>query len=1201
VQSVAAAIGGPCWFLFKCLLPVAILVGLGLSITYVRLLNGPISLQFLAAPISRSIAAELPGVSVAIEDALVRLTDSGSIEFRMRNVRFSEVDGAPIAVAPLAAVSMSANALWSGRLAPDKIVLIEPRLLLVYSEGAGLSMSFAKGHATDAGTAPAGPDQKTVTPPAAATDDAVAPLQQIDLGRLIAQAGQRARRGADAASFLREIGVRNATIILDRSGRQTVWTVIEGNVDLEHKKRRSIVTGSMSLASSEGPWGVSFKIEEAEKANSVVLEAAVRDLVPRGLSAMLPEVPLLEALDFPLNSQARVDLSPEGGVVGGTMKLEIGRGVVVVPGFEKRPLTVDNGYFDIRYDARSRQIVMAPSTLQWSQGHTTMVGTITGGEGANAPWVVDIKSTEGRLSTDEFAVPPVAIEEATVQGVFAPDTGLFAFKQARLRAGGAQVDAAGEIATASGSQSLRVEGRIGPVSVEVAKAIWPRLLAPGARRWVGRQVNKARLTSAGFKVWVAAPRAGDGGPIDRRVSMTMEAADVSFVPAKTLAAVDVPRALLRIEGDGLEISVPEATSQVASGRRLTLKAARFTAVDIYGEPTLGEIAFRLQAPLPAAVDYLEQESLGIGTLGLPSEGLDGKVEGQFKINLPLIAGVEMSDFRIEGKVKVADGRAKQAIGPHDIQGATINIDVGDGSMNATGQMLVGGVGAKLSFQRIMGGMEDKQPPLRLTANLDAADRNQLGIDVNHIVSGDIPVDLMVTRGPRAEQQVRVRADLSGAELNIEPIAWRKPPGRQALLEFDVVRGPKGTRTDLHNFRVVGDDIAIDGNMVLDGKGRLTEFHFPNFALTLVSRSELQGTLRTDNVWDIKTRGQYWDGREFFRRLFSLGQAAEKQSPVKKDQAGVDLKADFDTIQGHGDIALKGLRLQMSRRAGRLSGLLARGNVEGGKPIEIGLQQTSNEPRKLVVMTEDAGQAFRMVGFYPNMQGGEMRLDVNLDGKGAAEKTGLLDVRRFALLGDPVLSEVLQTSGEASRDGTESGRRPKRKMERQSIDFDSLELPFSVGYNQFVLQDAQLRGPLLGASLTGKADFKTQLIDIGGTYSPLQGLNSLPSIIPGAGQVLTGSKGEGMVGITFRVSGPMAQPQVQFNPLSLLLPGFTRGLSEMGPSNPRVIPRDEKPAEKPKVKLPQAPGAGQAYRQAPAGAPRVAAPEISGGWSTERKQ
>ncbi|MEQ1613448.1 MAG: hypothetical protein ABL904_11900, partial [Hyphomicrobiaceae bacterium] len=589
--------------------------------------------------------------------------------------------------------------------------------------------------------------------------------------------------------------------------------------------------------------------------------------------------------------------------------------------------------------------------------------------GGKSVWAVDIKSTDGMLSGDEFAVPAVALEELVLRGNFAPDTGVLAVTQARVRAGGSQVEAAGEITTADGRQSLRMEGRIGPATAEIAKAIWPRMLGPGARRWVGKHVTKGRLSGGTFKVAIAASQ-GVVLPENRRVSLTLEATDVAFVPAKTLVPVDVPRALLRIEGDSLEISIPDASSQIGANRRVAMKSGRFTAVAIYDEPTLGEVAFRFQSPLLSAVDYLEQDSLGLGPLGLPSEGLDGKVEGNLKINLPLISGVTLSDMKIEGKARVTDGRAKQIIGSHDVQGATINIDVGDGAVNGTGQMLVGGVTAKLAFQRVLGAAEDQQPPLRLSANLDASDRNQLGLETSQIILGDIPVDLTMTRGGNGERQTRVRADLSGAELIIEPMAWRKAPGRQALLEFDVVRAQKN-RTELQNFRLVGDDIAIDGNMAIDGRGRLVEFHFPNFALTLVSRMELQGSLRADNVWDVKARGQYWDGRDFFRQLFAVGQTPEKPVPIKKDQPGVDLKAEIENVLGHGDISLKGLRLQMSRRGQKLVGLLARGTVEGGKPIEVGMQQTANEPRKLVVMTDDAGQAFRMVGFYPNLQGGVM--------------------------------------------------------------------------------------------------------------------------------------------------------------------------------------------------------------------------------------
>jgi hypothetical protein len=166
-----------------------------------------------------------------------------------------------------------------------------------------------------------------------------------------------------------------------------------------------------------------------------------------------------------------------------------------------------------------------------------------------------------------------------------------------------------------------------------------------------------------------------------------------------------------------------------------------------------------------------------------------------------------------------------------------------------------------------------------------------------------------------------------------------------------------------------------------------------------------------------------------------------------------------------------------------------------------------------------------------------------------------------------------------------------------IEFQLIQAPFSVGYNQFVLDDAQLRGPLLGARLRGKADFETQFVDIGGSYIPLQGIKSAVGELPALGQIFAGPKGEGVVGITCRIAGPMSQPQVMVNPLSLILPGAFRGLGEMAPATYRIVPRQKKVADPPKTKLPQAPVGGEPVRQPSAKAQRAVTPELSGGWST----
>jgi hypothetical protein len=300
----------------------------------------------------------------------------------------------------------------------------------------------------------------------------------------------------------------------------------------------------------------------------------------------------------------------------------------------------------------------------------------------------------------------------------------------------------------------------------------------------------------------------------------------------------------------------------------------------------------------------------------------------------------------------------------------------------------------------------------------------------------------------------------------------------------------------------------------------------------------------------------FDGRDFFRSVLQVGRAIEPAPGSKgTNRPGMDLRAEIDTVIGHSEVSARSVRLQLARRGDKLVSLQARGTLDG-KPLEFVVQPgPATAPRRLVATSEDAGQVFRYVGFYPNAQGGRMRLTVDLDGKGPVEKTGVLEVANFRILGDPVVYDVLS--------GPEGQGKRETRTVRQAIDFDRMRAPFSIGQGQFVLEDADLRGPLLGATLRGKVDFRSQTLQIGGTYIPLQGLNSALGAIPGLGQILAGPRGEGVLGMTFAIQGPMAQPQVIVNPLSLVAPGIFREMFQMTTPTPTVTPRSEAPKSSPR--------------------------------------
>jgi hypothetical protein len=234
---------------------------------------------------------------------------------------------------------------------------------------------------------------------------------------------------------------------------------------------------------------------------------------------------------------------------------------------------------------------------------------------------------------------------------------------------------------------------------------------------------------------------------------------------------------------------------------------------------------------------------------------------------------------------------------------------------------------------------------------------------------------------------------------------------------------------------------------------------------------------------------------------------------------------------------------MKKRNGKLVALEARGELNGTAPLAVLLEQDKGA-RLIHAEARDAGAAFRLVGFYPSVEGGEASLQVNLDAGSPGAKSGTLWAREFAVLGDSVMNDVLTDPNSAAILGER-----KQQVVRQRILFNQLRAPFSVGAGRFRLKDAYMNGPLLGATMRGTVDFKSKTVDLGGTYVPLYGLNSALGSIPLLGRVLVGRQGEGVVGITFAIKGRLEEPSVLVNPMSVMTPGIFRQIFEFTGSVP----------------------------------------------------
>ena len=1019
---------------------VAIVLGYG------RLGRGPVSLPSLVPTIEAAINGELTDLHVKIDDAILqRATDGPGVLFRLRNIRLLDKDGAILAQAPLAAIGMSGSALLSGRLAPGSVDFIGPRLLLFYDSGQGLSLRFSRSAAGDneapirgslpdgdltEQAAPAVPPETTI---AKRQEEQIVGVQALDVTRTVAEVFERARSGN--TSYLTRFGVKDALVVLSQSGTETSWRVPDFSIDLEHRGRRSILIGQANIASTKGDWQLELRTAQQTRRQSLAITALIQNLVPSGIAGNFSSLGALKALDMVVNGETTVELSNSGEFLSGEATFDLESGQITPPWDPDSPLRIDSGKLNVRYLNEKDVVEISPSTLTWGKSKAVISGEfrpVRDANGAPTSWDFALKADQANLAVEEFGLSPMKVDEWQVAGSLVPQEGRVTISRFAIRSGDATIQLSGGFIDTPGAEEVHLTGEISPMPVDVLKRFWPKFLAGKARGWALERVSGGQVLGGKFTVnfgpgELARIEAGEELPAEA-VSVELNISGMSIAYISGMPPVLTNEAKLTVAGMQFAVDIPEGKIAAPSGQEIALSQGRFFIPDLRKDPQQGEITFTAAGTTPTVLELLDHEPLGyIQSVGLKPDFLGGTAEGGFTLTMPLLANLEFNQIKIKGAARLNDAIAASLIGNVDVAGGTLDVNLTEEAVEAKGEISIKGVPAELAWQRIFRAPDERQPPIRVTANLDAAARDKLGMKINHLVQGPTPITLQIARlGEGAPSAMSMQADLTDAQLVFSGLGWTKPIGRAATVQLDIVPKADGS-TDLENLKILGDDINIQGGIALAPDQSLREFYFSDFSVNDLTHVEITATVRDDQVLDIKAEGPSYDGRQFFQSLFAAGQFAGGAEPA--EPFGVDFTAQIDTVAGFYDTTAKDVQVTMKKRNGRLIALDAKAELNGNAPVEVNLEQSGDE-RLIKVEARDAGAAFRLVGFYPSIEGGEASLQVNLDAGGAGTKTGTLWAREFVVLGDSVVNDVLTDPNSAAVLGER-----KQQVTRQRIYFN----------------------------------------------------------------------------------------------------------------------------------------------------------------------
>ncbi len=1161
VQIQLARLSSQGAHIFREIFAGVVVVGLiAIVLGYGRLARGPISLPGLVPPIKTAINEQLSGLDVEIEDAVLQRSNDGpGVVLRLRNIRLIDLEGEVVAQAPLAAIGLSGSALLSGRIAPGSVDFIGSRLLMTYNEENGLSFAFSRpGEESDAimrGSLPETSAPRERAPvagaPSAGPGQALSPevrplpvasARKFNLTNAVNEVFQRVRRSD--TSYLTRFGLKDSIVVLHQDGNQTLWQVPDFAIDLEHHDRRSVIVGEANIASSRGDWQLEVRTAQNPRTDGLDIKVLIENLVPSGIAGNFPTIGLLRALDMAVDGEAIADLSRNGDFIGGEAKVRLAPGQIKPPWDRDTPVRIDHGDVTVRYIKDKKIVEIAPSTLRWGKdAQATFSGTfrpVLGNDQKVAVWNFNIRATDAVLGVEEFGLGPTKVDEWHAKGQISPKDGNLTLSSFVIRAGGAKITASGTVTNGFESPAIRMSGELSHMSMGMLKQLWPKFLAGKARDWVLERVSGGQILGGTFNVALEPGMIEaieqDAGVPKEAISVTLKFADTNIAYIPELPPVQTSTGTLNISGVEFSVDIPKGKVAVGNGMEIALSDGRFFIPDLQEEPDQGIITFKAAAATPAVMHLFDHKPLGFITeVGLDPDFLGGTATGEFTLSMPIKPDLDFKEIEMGGVARLENAIAPNIVGDLGIEGGAIDVELSTEGINASGKITIKDVPATVHWQRVFYASDDEQPPIAVSATLDAALREQLGLKLNHLVKGPTPVTLFVNglgegTGTPGNGNMRMEADLTTAELLSDSVGWTKPVGKEAKMSFDVLRKKDGS-TDLENFKVVGDELAISGQIALDPENHLTRLYFSQFSVTPLTNVSIRADMGAD-VLTVHAEGPSYDGRAFFQSLFSAGQLAEGDPSGEGDAFDIDLTAKVGRLVGYEDTEATDVEIMLQKREGRLVALRAEGKLNGKQPIGVELKN-KNGARILTAEALDAGSAFRLVGFYRRVQGGEASLQVNLDAGAADKKTGTLWVQNFAVVGDSVVSDVLSDPRSTAALGQ------NRRQVARKIVFKRLRAPFAIGSGKFQLNDAYVNGPQLGATLRGTVNFKSQTVDLGGTYVPLYGLNSALGAVPVLGRVFVGRQGEGVVGITFAIKGKLADPTVLVNPMSVMTPGIFR--------------------------------------------------------------
>jgi hypothetical protein len=1100
---------------------------------YVRLSQGPVSLNFMTEMVQSRINSSITGMAIEIGGVVIERPPGDEIpRLRLRDLVLRDSGGSIIARAPRAAVGLDADQLWRASVVPKTLELIGPRIYIKRNLRGGIQLGFGSSPNDDAaggaGTGTTGKSDRQ-----AGTEDNIVP--DIPGGSLIEVLAGSPKDGATGIGNMEDIRVSGASLTLYDEPNNAIWNAPQADLAFRRMPYGFVVvtTASVANGSQPGSWHMEVSTSYRRESRSFSISARMYDLVPANISEKIFALAQLARVKVPLSGHAEVEITDGGELTKASAEFAAAAGEVGFPDYLAVPVIVDEGSLRADYDPVSGGIAIRDSSLLVGGSRAELTGSVVpqrDADGRLTALKIALSSHNVNIDTQGTVVSPVAIDRVEFSGTARIDVARLDIEDLMIMSGNAGIRLRGAITGGEKSAGLLFSGRVRDLSAELLKKLWPPILATKTRNWINNNVKSGRISDGSFQINLPVDAMAEAkrirhfpeGSIDLRFQMQ----DVTTGYFKDLPPLQHASGSAQQRDNDFAVKVDQASIALPSGGKMTVDLGSMVAKDLLAEETQATFNFKTASNVQALLEYLNLPALGlIASSGVDTSKIGGDAALSVSLSIPLIKDIPPDRVIIDGAAKLSNTSLKGALDKVDITNGTFEITMNKGALDASGPAKLNGIDANITWHREPGKGAPQSAKIETTLGED--DRKKMGIDLSDFLEGPIPVAVSIAHLGDKTAPIGISADLSKVAMHIDAISWSRPATAKTTAKLNYfAAGDGGRRVD--DMVIDGPGVNIKGAISLKDGGGMKE---ANLASVMLGE-ENQFTMKvkpTETGSFVSISGARFDARPLIKSMFGTGKRPGAAAPSK---SSMQISANIDRVYANRGEEVAGVSANISTLGGRVQSADVTGTFLSGQPIVLRIVP-GDEGRELSIAGRDAGAALRAANLYSKIAGGQLNFRATIAGDaGAAVRKGRLVIRDFDVRNEAALAEL-----------DRKGKPKKSGPRRDGISFRQLTLPFTADEKFVRIGDSLIKGPDMGAVFSGLIRKADGAIDITGTIIPAYALNAALGELPLLGSVLTGGKGQGIIGLTFALNGTIEKSNFQVNPVSAIAPGFLRKLFE----------------------------------------------------------